>query len=108
VCERLDSRSFARSLSLLDNLMVRQRPGQSLSDYVHYMRQTFDDYNETCLMVDGSAVIHPHNLGLLMLRGISINGPHGQAKQCVINAFDTDYMLSVDQMRLASSTWHTI
>jgi hypothetical protein len=79
LCERLDSRSFARSLSLLDNLMVKQRHGQSLNDYVHYMRRTFDDYNETCQMVDGSAAIHLHNLGLLMLRGISVNGPHGQA-----------------------------
>jgi hypothetical protein len=62
------------------------------------MRQTFDDYNETCQMVDGSAAIHPHNLGLLMLRGISINGPHGHAKQCVINAFDTKYMMSADEV----------
>jgi hypothetical protein len=30
-CERPDSRSFAPSLSLLDNLMLRQRPGQSLT-----------------------------------------------------------------------------
>jgi hypothetical protein len=98
LCERLDRRSFARSLSLLDNLMVGQRPGQSLSDYVHSMRQTFDDYNETCQMVDGSAAIHPHNLGLLMLRGIFSSGPRGQAKQCVINAFDTDYLLSADEV----------
>jgi hypothetical protein len=55
-------------MSLLDNLMAGQRHGQSLSDYVHYMRQTFDVYNEICQMVDGSAAIHPHNLGLLMLR----------------------------------------
>jgi hypothetical protein len=27
MCERLDGRSFARSLSLLDNLMLCQRPG---------------------------------------------------------------------------------
>jgi hypothetical protein len=98
LCERLDCRSFARSLPLLENLMVRQRHGQSLSDYVHSMRQTFDDYNETCQMVDGSVAIHPHNLGLLMLRGISSNGPHGQAKQCVMNAFDTDYLLSADEV----------
>jgi hypothetical protein len=38
LCERLDCRSFARSMCLLDNLTVGQRPGQSLSDYVHYMR----------------------------------------------------------------------
>jgi hypothetical protein len=29
--ERLDGRSFARSLSLLDNLMLRPRPGMSLT-----------------------------------------------------------------------------
>jgi hypothetical protein len=43
MCERLDCRSFARSLSLLDNLMLKQRPGQSLSDYVHFMRHAFDN-----------------------------------------------------------------
>jgi hypothetical protein len=43
--ERLDSRYFARSLTLLD-LMLRQRSGKSLTEYVHFMRQTFDDYNE--------------------------------------------------------------
>jgi hypothetical protein len=62
------------------------------------MRQTFDDYNETCHMVYGSAAIHPHNLGLLMLRGISSTGPFGQAKHSVINAFDTDYLLSADEV----------
>jgi hypothetical protein len=45
-CERLDDRSFARSLSLLDNLVLRQRPGQSLTEYVHFMRKSFDDYND--------------------------------------------------------------
>jgi hypothetical protein len=98
LCERLDCRSFARSLFLLDNLMVIQRPRQSLSDYVHYMRQTFDDYNETCHMVDCSAAIHPHNLGFLILRGIPNTDPNGQAIQCVINAFDTDYMMSADEV----------
>jgi hypothetical protein len=34
LCERLDCKSFAGSLSLLDNLMLRQRRGQSLTDYV--------------------------------------------------------------------------
>jgi hypothetical protein len=60
------------------------------------MWQTFDDCNESCQMVDGSAAIHPHNLGMLMLRGIFSTGPYGQAKHCVINAFDSDYMLSAD------------
>jgi hypothetical protein len=98
MCERLDYRSFVRSLPLLENLMVRQRHGLPLSDYVHSMRQTIDDYNETCHMVDGSAATHPHNLGLLMLRGISSSGPHGQAKQCVINAFGIDYLMSADEV----------
>jgi hypothetical protein len=41
------------------------------------MRQSFDDYNETCQTIDGSAAIHPHNMGLLMLRGISRIGQNG-------------------------------
>jgi hypothetical protein len=57
LCERLDGRSFARSLSLMDNLMLRQRPGQSLTEYVHFMRQIIDDCNETCEMIDGSTAI---------------------------------------------------
>jgi hypothetical protein len=40
-------------------------------------------------MIDGYAATHSHNLGLLMLRGISKTGHFGEAKQCVINAFDT-------------------
>ena len=33
-----------------------------------------------------------------MLRGISNTGPFGQAKQCVINAFDTDYLMSAGEV----------
>jgi hypothetical protein len=98
MCERLDGRSFAPWLSLLNNLMLRQRPGQSLTEYAHFMRQTFDDHNETCEMIDGFAAIHPHNSGILMLRGISSTGHFGLAKQCVINAFDTSYLLSADEV----------
>jgi hypothetical protein len=54
--------------------------------------------NETCQMIDGSTVIHTHNLGLLMLRGIFSTGPFGQAKQYVINAFDTDYLMYADEV----------
>jgi hypothetical protein len=28
------------------------------------------------------------------MRGISSTGPFGHAKQCVINAFDTNYLMS--------------
>jgi hypothetical protein len=89
--------------------MLRKCPCQSLTDYVHFMRQTFHDYNKTCHLIDGSAAIHPHNLGLLMQRGISSTGPFGVSKQCVINAFDTDDLLSADEvmasiLRLAK-TW---
>jgi hypothetical protein len=94
----LDGRSFVRSLSLLNNLVLRQRHGQSLAEYVHFMRQTFDDYNETCEMIDGSTTIHPHHMGLLILRGISNNRPFGQAKHGVINAFDKNYLLYADNV----------
>jgi hypothetical protein len=49
---------------MLDDLMLRQRPGESLTEYVHFIRQTFADYNETCEMIDAHAALHPHNLGL--------------------------------------------
>jgi hypothetical protein len=62
------------------------------------MRHAFDDYNETCEMINGFAAIHPHNLGVLMLRGISSTGQFGHAKQCVINAFDTNYLPSADEV----------
>jgi hypothetical protein len=79
-------------------MILRQLPGQSLTDFVHFMRQTFDDYNETCELIDGSAAIHPHNLSLLMQRGISSYRPFGYAKQCFINAFDTNYLMSADEV----------
>jgi hypothetical protein len=95
--ERLNGRSFARSLLLLVNLMLRQCPVQSLIDYVHFMRQIIDDHNETCEVIDGSAAILPHHMVLLTLRGISATGPFCQANQCVINAFDTNYLMSADE-----------
>jgi hypothetical protein len=85
----------------VNNLMLRQRHDESLTDYVHFLRQTFDKYNETCQLIDGSVAIHPDNLGLLMMRGISSSGPFGQAKQCVINAFDIDYLMSADEVMVS-------
>jgi hypothetical protein len=49
-------------------------------------------------MTDGSAAIYPHHLGLFILRGISSTGPFGHAKQCAINAFDTNYRMSADEV----------
>jgi hypothetical protein len=83
MCERLNGRSFTCSLSLLDSLMLRQHPGKSLAEYVHFMRQTFDDYNETYEMIDGSAAIQPHHLGLLMMRGISSAAAHSDMPSSV-------------------------
>jgi hypothetical protein len=69
-----------------------------LTDYVHFLWQTFDEYNEICQLIDGSAAIYPHNLGLLMLRGISSSGPFRHAKRCVIHAFDSDYLMAADEV----------
>jgi hypothetical protein len=35
---------------------------------------------------------------MLMLRRISRTGPYGQGQECVINAFDIDYLLSADEV----------
>jgi hypothetical protein len=65
--ERLDARSFALSLSRAIGQYLASVTTMPVRRYM--MRQSFDDYNETCQMIDGSTAIHPHNLGLLMLHG---------------------------------------
>jgi hypothetical protein len=62
------------------------------------VKQYFDELNECLQLKDGSAAIHPHVLALVMIRGLSNVGQYGQAKQCVINAFDTDFILSADRV----------
>jgi hypothetical protein len=37
-------------------------------------------------------------MGMLRLSGISSKGPFGQAKKCVINAFDTNYIMSANEV----------
>jgi hypothetical protein len=98
LCERLDAQSISRTVSLLDRLMVCQASGQSISAYVHAVKHCFDELNECMQLKDGSAAIHPHVLALVMIRGLSNVGQYGQAKHCVINAFDTDFILSADRV----------
>jgi hypothetical protein len=78
--------------------MVRQASGQSIFAYVHAVKQHFDELNECLQLKDGSAAIHPHVLALVMIRGLSNVGQFGQAKQCVINAFDTNFIMSADKV----------
>jgi hypothetical protein len=49
-------------------------------------------------MISGSAALHTHHIGLLMMRGISCNGHFGQAKQFVINAVAANCLFSVDDV----------
>jgi hypothetical protein len=49
-------------------------------------------------MIEGLTPIHPHNMGLLILRGISCTAHFGHAKRCLINAFDTNYLMSADEV----------
>jgi hypothetical protein len=79
-------------------MMVRQASGQSVSAYVHAVKQHFDELNECLQLKDGSAAIHPHVLTLVKIRGLSNVGQYGHAKQCVISAFDTDFILSADRV----------
>jgi hypothetical protein len=98
LCERLDAQSISRTVSLLDRMMVRQASGHSVSAYVHAIKQHFDELNECLRLKDGSAAIHPHVLTLVMIRGLSNVGQYGHAKQCVINACDTDFIVSADRV----------
>jgi hypothetical protein len=85
-------------MPLLDSQMLRLRLWQSQTEYAHFTRKTFDDYNNTCEMIDGSAAIHPYNLGLLLLRGISSNDFFVWAKQRFINSFDTCYLMPAGEV----------
>jgi hypothetical protein len=96
--ERLDAQSISRTMSLLDRIMVRQAFGQSVSAYVHAVKHHFDELNECLQLKDGYAAIHPHVLALVLFRGLSNVGQYGHAKQCVTNAFDTDFILSADKV----------
>jgi hypothetical protein len=79
-------------------MMVRQASGQYVSAYVHAVKQHFDELNECMQLKDGYVAIHPHVLALVMIRGLSNFGQYGQAKQCVISAFDTDFIMSADKV----------
>jgi hypothetical protein len=62
------------------------------------VKQHFDELNECLQLKDGSAAIHPRVLAMVMIRGMSNVWQYGQAKQCVNNAFDTDFILSADRV----------
>jgi hypothetical protein len=79
-------------------MMVRQASGQYVFAYVHVVKQCFDELNECLQLKEGYAAIHPHVLALVKIRGLSNVGQYGQAKKCVINAFDTDFILSADRV----------
>jgi hypothetical protein len=83
---------------MLNNPMLWLRPGHPLTEYVHFMRQAFDDYNETCEIIDSSAAIHPYHMGRLMLSSTTSTCQFSQGKYCVIDAFDTNYLLSANDV----------
>jgi hypothetical protein len=76
LCERHDAQSISRTLSLLNRMMVRQASSQSVSAYVHAVKQHFDELNECLQLKDGSATIHPHILALVMILGLSNVGQY--------------------------------
>jgi hypothetical protein len=78
--------------------MVRHAFGQSVSSCVHAVKHHFDDLNECLHLKDGSAAILPHVLALVMIRGLSNVGQYGRAKQCNINAFESDFIQSADRV----------
>jgi hypothetical protein len=79
-------------------MMVRHASGQSVSPYVHAVKQHFDDLNECLQLKDGSAAIHHHVLARVIIRGLSNVGQHGHAKQRATNAFDTYFIVYVDRV----------
>jgi hypothetical protein len=75
-------------MRLARQLIRVQRPDESLSEFVHNMGQAYDDLNESCLMSDGLVVMLEHFLSIFIVVGMSQEGPYGQGKLCIVNAFD--------------------
>jgi hypothetical protein len=94
----LDAQSISRTLSLLDQMMVRHASGESVSANVYAARHHFDELYECIQLKDGSAAIHPHVFALVMIHGLSNVGQYGQAKQCIMNAFDTYFNMPADNV----------
>jgi hypothetical protein len=82
----------------MDRMMVRQASRQSVYAYVHVVKQHFDKVSECVQLKDGFATIHPHVVAMVIIRGLSNVGQYGQTKQWVINAFDTDFIMSADRV----------
>jgi hypothetical protein len=98
LCHRLDQQSVPLTMRLAQQLVRQQRPGETLTQFVHNMRQTYDDLNESCRLADGPVVLHEHLFSIFMLAGMSQDGNLGQAKQCIINAFDPNLAISPSQL----------
>jgi hypothetical protein len=79
-------------------MKVRHACDQYVSAYVREVRQHFGDMDECMQLKDGSPAILFHVHALVMIRGLSNVGRHVQAKQCVINAFDTDLILATHKV----------
>jgi hypothetical protein len=77
----VDSQRIALTIRLARHLIRVRRPNESLTDFVHNMRQTYDDLNESCLMADGPVLLHKHFLNCFILVGMFQEGANGQAKQ---------------------------
>jgi hypothetical protein len=73
----MDFQTIALTMRLSRQLIRVPRPDESLTDFVHNMRNAYDDLNEFCFMVDGPVVLHERFLSIFMMVGMSQEGPFG-------------------------------
>jgi hypothetical protein len=95
---RLDQHSIPLTMQMAQHLARQQRPGESLSQYVHNIRHTYDELNESSMLADGPVVLPDNLFSISMLARLPRKGNLGQAKQCIINAFDPNLAISSSEL----------
>jgi hypothetical protein len=91
-------------MRLARQLIRVQRRDESMSDFVHDMRPTYDDMNESCLLVDGTVVLHKHFLSIFMLVSLFQEGKFRLATRCIVNAFDPNLAQSAADILVENIT----
>jgi hypothetical protein len=65
LCSRLDAQSISLTMRLASQFIRQQRPGQTLTQFVHNMRQSYNELNESCMLADGPVTLPEHLFSIL-------------------------------------------
>jgi hypothetical protein len=98
MCITMDAHTISLTMRLTSQLIRQQRPKETPTLFVHNMRQTYNELNESCMLADGPVTLPEHLFNIFILVGMSHAGHLGQAKQCIKYAFDPNVNVHVSAL----------